>query len=206
MDETKMSKSLGNIFSVQQVVERGHRASALRYLLISTHYRKQLKFSWDSLAQAEEAMKRLMDFLARLETVSGKEAHPSTARRVAEAQQAFGAMIEDDLNIAGALGVMFDLVRALNSAIDGGDVGAPDVATIREAFDRFDRILGIVSLRSREDRNAGVPADEIARLIAERQDARRRRDFRRSDEIRDDLAARGIILEDTPAGTRWKLK
>ncbi|MBI4476377.1 MAG: cysteine--tRNA ligase, partial [Acidobacteria bacterium] len=79
MDETKMSKSLGNIFTVPQVIERGHRASALRYLLISTHYRKQLRFSWDSLGQAEEAMKRLMDFLARLDTVTGSAAHPATA-------------------------------------------------------------------------------------------------------------------------------
>ncbi|MBI3261632.1 MAG: cysteine--tRNA ligase [Acidobacteria bacterium] len=206
MDDTKMSKSLGNIFTVREVIDRGHRASALRYLLISTHYRKRLKFSWESLAQAEEAMRRLMDFLARLDNVASQGAHARTAQRVAEARQAFGSMIEDDLNTAGALGVLFDLVRTLNSAIDGGDVGKPDVATIREAFESFDRVLGIVALRRREEQQAGVPAAEIERLIAERQDARRRRDFRRGDEIRDRLAARGIILEDTPGGTRWKLK
>jgi cysteinyl-tRNA synthetase len=115
-------------------------------------------------------------------------------------------MLEDDLNTAGGLGVVFDLVRSLNAGIDSGEVGAADLPPIREAFEEFDRVLGVMALRRAEDADLGVPAAEIERLIAERQAARRRRDFREADRIRDELAASGVLLEDSAAGTRWKRK
>jgi cysteinyl-tRNA synthetase len=205
LDEEKMSKSLGNVFNVPDVVAKGFHASALRYLYISTHYRKQLKFSWASLQQAEEAVQRLVDFLGRLDTVIGAEAHPDTQRRVAEARATFGEHLEQDLNTAGALGVLFDLVRALNTAIDTGEVGRPDVEVIRDAFAYFDRILGVIGLRQAEDARAVPSAAEIEARIAERQAARRDRRFADADRIRQELAGRGIILEDGPAGTRWKV-
>jgi cysteinyl-tRNA synthetase len=205
IDEEKMSKSLGNVFNVPDLVKQGFRPSALRYLYISTHYRKQLKFSWASLQQAEEAVQRLADFLARLDSIRGGAAHEATQARVAAARTDFGAMLEQDLNTAGALGVLFDLVRALNTAIDAGEVGEPDAAVIREAFEDIDRILGVLALRRREDEAAAIPADQVERLIAERRAARSRRDFAEADRIRQALADRGIILEDTAAGTRWKV-
>jgi len=206
LDDQKMSKSLGNVFTVQDVLARGIRPSALRYLLLSTHYRKQLKFSWESLQQADEAVGRLRDFLARLDRVADTGAHPAVAERVAQASREFAAALEADLNTAGALGALFELVRALNAAIDEGQVGRADVPAIRAAFERFDQVLGVLALRAREEGQGAVDASEIDRLIEERHAARRRRDFAEADRLRTALETRGILLEDGPAGTRWKRK
>jgi cysteinyl-tRNA synthetase len=202
----KMSKSLGNVFTVPDVLERGYRASALRYLLLSVHYRKQLRFTWSSLAQAEEAVRRLTDFLARLEALGAGAMHPEIALCVADARSAFEVALADDLNTAGALGVVFDLVRTLNAAIDAGEVGEGDVPAIRDAFDAFDRVLGVVALRRAEEARPPVPVAEIERLIAERRAARARRDFAAADRIRGELDTQGVLLEDTAGGTRWKRK
>ena len=206
VDEQKMSKSLGNTYTIPDVVIRGYRPSAVRYLLLSAHYRKQLNFTWASLGQAEEALRRLTDFLVRLGTVAREGASGDIAARVGQARRDFADAMQDDLNTAAALGVVFELVRSLHSAIDAGQLGAGDVPGIRQAFDEFDRVLGVFSLRLAEDDQPPVPVEEIERLIEDRQGARRRREFAAADRIRDDLAARGVLLEDGTGGTRWKRK
>ena len=206
IDSEKMSKSLGNVYSVRDIIAKGHRASALRYLLVSTHYRKQLTFSWEGLEQAEAALTRLSDFIARLNTVREGPAHPEIAGRVATARADFKAMIASDLNVPGALGVIFDLVREMHAAMDQGGLGEPDAVLVQEAFYDFDKVLAVMALRLAEDAKPPVPVDEIERLITERRDARKARNFARADEIRAELDARGILLEDSAAGTRWKKK
>ena len=230
VENEKMSKSLGNVFTVPDVVARGHRPSALRYLLLSSHYRKQLNFTWTGIEQAEEALRRLTDFLDRLALVSepamaasSASASPGAARGAAgspggaggrtrgremveKARAAFGQALESDLNTAGALAAVFDLVRDANKAMDEHQLAPDDAAAVRKAFDDFDRVLGVVSLRRAEDAQPPVPIEEIERLIEERHAARRRRDFKAADDIRHSLAERGILLEDNPAGTRWKRK
>tara|TARA_B100000029_G_scaffold47330_1_gene43455 strand:+ start:566 stop:1912 length:1347 start_codon:yes stop_codon:yes gene_type:complete len=202
----KMSKSIGNVLSVQDILSQGWRASALRYVLLSTHYRKQLRFTWDSLAQAEESLRRLMDCLGRLDAVTEVGGSAGLVQRVESACEAFDVRMSDDLNTPGALGVMFELVRDVNAAVDDGTVGVEDALVVRKAFDKFDEVLGVIALRRAEDEQPPVDVAEIERLVEERSTARRNRDFSLSDRIRDDLDARGVILEDTPAGTRWKRK
>ncbi|MEQ1730695.1 MAG: cysteine--tRNA ligase [Vicinamibacterales bacterium] len=206
VDDEKMSKSLGNTHTIPDIIKSGQRPSAVRYLLLSSHYRKQLNFTWESLQQAEEALRRLADCLARVAAVAAPGSHPEITTRVDEARTQFGEAMRNDLNTAAALGAMFELVRSLNSAVDAGQLGSGDAPVIRQAFDEFDQVLGILSLRHAEDEQPPVPVEEIERAIEARHAARRARDFAEADRIRQDLASRGVLLEDSAAGTRWKRK
>ena len=206
VENEKMSKSLGNVYTLPDVLARGHRASALRYLLLSSHYRKQLNFTWAGMEQAEESLRRIVDCLARLETVSSDQGSATVQASIDKARAAFRDALLDDLNTAAGLAAIFDLVRDLNAAIDAKDIGRDDADAARRAIDEFDCVLGVVTLRRAEDAQPPVPVDEIERLIEERKTARTRRDFAAADGIRNSLAERGILLEDNPGGTRWKRK
>src|SRR5436190_8680824 len=119
VENEKMSKSLGNVYTLPDVIARGHRPSALRYLLLSSHYRKQLNFTWAGMEQAEESLRRIVDCLARLEAVTDAPVEPGAmAEVIARTQQAFRQALESDLNTAAALGAIFDFVRDVNAAID----------------------------------------------------------------------------------------
>jgi len=204
VDNQKMSKSVGNVYTVQDVLDKGFRLSALRYILLSGYYRKQLNFTWTGLEQAEESLRRLMDFLGRVEALAAGGAHAEVTARVKEAVDGFDAAMRDDLNTAAGLAAIFDLVRSLNIAMDAKGVGKGDAPEVLAAFNHFDRVLGILSLRRAEDATPPIPLAEIDAAIQARQEARRRRDFGEADRIRQDLLAKGVILEDNPQGTRWK--
>jgi cysteinyl-tRNA synthetase len=204
VDNQKMSKSVGNFHTVQDVLDRGFRLSALRYILLSGYYRKQLNFTWTGLEQAEESLRRITDFLGRVGGLSGGGAHPEVATRVQAAVEAFDAALSEDLNTSAGLGELFDLIRALNIAMDAKQVGEADAPAITAAFDHFDDVLGILALRHAEEAQPPIPQAEIDAGIQARQDARRRRDFAEADRIRQELLDKGVILEDGPKGTRWK--
>ena len=206
VENEKMSKSLGNVYTLGEITERHHRPSALRYLLLSSHYRKQLNFTWTGMDQAEEAVRRIVGCLDRLDTVEGDVSHPRVPEVIEAARQRFKDALEDDLNTAAALAAVFDLVRDVNAAVDAHEISVAEAAAVRGAFDDFDRVLGVIGLRRAEDAQPTVPVEEIEQLIEDRRAARQRRDFAAADRIRAELAERGILLEDNAGGTRWKKK
>ena len=211
VENEKMSKSVGNVYTVPDVVAKGYRPSALRYLLLSSHYRKQLNFTWTGIEQAEEALRRVVDLLAKLDdmtraTGAGDVRNAALDEAVGRARDAFRDALASDLNTAAGLAAVFDLVREGNTAIAARKMSAADARVVRDAIEDFDRVLGVIALRRAEDATPDVPVNEIEQLIDERKAAKQRREFARADEIRTSLADRGILLEDTPAGTRWKKK
>jgi cysteinyl-tRNA synthetase len=204
----KMSKSLGNVFNLQDIVEQGFRPSALRFLYLGVHYRKQLRFSWTAMTQAEESMRRLIDFLARVEPIAALSppVRDEIAARLQRAKDEFAEFMRADLNTSGAIAVIFDLVREINAAIDDSQLGGGDARAVLDTFGHFDQVLGVLALRRAEDAQPPVPIEEIDQLIEARRAARLARNFAEADRIRKDLDGRGIVLEDTGSTTRWKRK
>jgi cysteinyl-tRNA synthetase len=206
VDDQKMSKSLGNVYTLSDITARGFRPSALRYLLLSAHYRKQLNFTFTGMQQAEEALRRLIDCLDRMAAVTRPGSHAALQQSAADARQAFDDALSDDLNTSAGLAAMFDLVRVVNTAIDQGQIGQADAAVLEQTFAHFDDVLGVMGLRRAEDREPPIPEAEILAAIEARQAARRARQFAEADRIREDMAARGVLFEDSAEGTRWKRK
>ncbi len=209
----KMSKSLGNFYTLRELFEQGHKPSSIRFLLASVPYRRQLTFSLDGLQQAASSVERLRNFVRRLKTEKFPAGQSETmAARIAQAQEDFDKGLADDLNTAQALAAMFDLVREVNTAIDRGEFKQGDVPAVLAAMERSDAIFDLLTdndaekLRALgiEGKTAAISDAEIETLVAERQAARKRRDFKQADAIRQQLADRGIILEDTKdGGVRW---
>jgi len=206
VDGQKMAKSLGNFYTLKELVAQGRDPRAIRYLLLSVHYRQKLNFTFEALDAAAAALARVDDLKLRLETATeaGEERGDVAALAAALADE-FAAALADDLNTSGALGALFKFVKGVNVAVDGGRLGRGDRERIVAALADADRVLGVLDGAAWQGGVTSGPADaEVERLIEERQAARRGRDFRRADEIRDQLAADGVVLEDTPGGTRWK--
>jgi cysteinyl-tRNA synthetase len=212
----KMSKSLGNFYTLRDLFAKGYKPSTIRFLLASVPYRKQLNFTFDGLQQAASSVERLRNFAARLR----QEKFPAGeqtgfAVRVQRAEKEFDAGLSDDLNTAQALAAVFDLVRETNIAMDKGEFRQGGVAAVEAFLAKFDRVFAVLADTDAEKLRAlgygaesGGPGDaEIEALVAERDAARKRRDFAASDRIRRQLADRGILLEDTKdGGVRWKRK
>jgi cysteinyl-tRNA synthetase len=202
IDDVTMSKSKGNFFTFRDLREQGYSPLAIRYLLLSVPYRKQLNFTFEGLQGAESTIERLKNF-RRLVTES-KTAEGSNTDAKGTIDRALGdfeAAMDDDLNTAAALAAIHDMVREINSIIARGELHSQDRQAVLEAISKFDSVLGIFGAESTE-----ILDDVIEALIAERQESRRNRNFARSDEIRDLLAEKGIVLEDTKDGVRWKRK
>jgi cysteinyl-tRNA synthetase len=202
VDGKKMSKSEGNFYTVRDLTEKGFSADAIRYLLLSVPYSTQLNFTLDGLKGAESAIENLRNFRRRVKEIDGSaESLPRVQEALTRAREEFEAAMNNDLNTSGALAAMFELRRDINTAIDEDEFGEADKASVLALLASFDSVLGILG----EDKVETLEA-EVESLIEERYAARKNRDFARADQIRNDLAERGIILEDTPQGTKWKKK
>ena len=228
----KMAKSAGNFFTVRDLVLMGHKPSSIRLLLMMVPHSKQLNFTFDGLTQAANSVERLRNFKRRLETSSFAEGeNPAVTEIAKKTSQEMTAGLNDNLNTARALGAIFDMVRDVNAAADAGDVRKGDVPGLLKVMKQFEEIFPVladddppkvratvewakaegladrISAETAELAKAATLSDEeIERLVAEHSQARKARDFARSDAIRAQLAENGIILENTKDGVRWKRK
>jgi cysteinyl-tRNA synthetase len=200
----KMAKSKKNFYTLRELLDQGKSPQAIRYLLLSTHYRKQLNFTMEGLAQASSALNRIAEFIFRLKEGELPPGSSDISKATQQASEQFEAGLDDDLNTPRALGALFELIRQANAALDSRKLMADDRARILEWLDVVNDRLAIIPSAVPTDSVADADVAEIERLVAERNEARRNRDFARSDRIRQELTDRGVIIEDTREGVRWR--
>ena len=229
VDGRKMSKSEGNFYTLRDLLLKGYKASAIRLALISVPYRHQLNFTFEGLTEATNAIDRLRTFVTRLTKATLADGSTPALQAVADkAEAAYLAALENDLNTAEARAPIFELVRMVNSALDAGTVLTGDRERVLAVLAKFDAVFAVIADSDAGPTKAalawaeshgmmdkvapellvqdGLTDEQIEGLIAERNTARKQRNFKRSDEIRDELAAKGIVIEDAKDGVRWKRK
>ena len=208
VDNTKMSKSLGNFFTVRDVAEK-YGYEPIRFLMISAHYRSPINYSYDAIEQCKASLARLytcrdsLDFANENATVQENAEKDTAVFEFIKAHEtAFDEAMEDDLNTADAIAALFNLTRDINTAVN--DEVAPSKKACEAMIESFDKLCGILGLVY--NRKKDSLDEEIEALIAQRAEARKNRDFATADRIRDELKSRNIILEDTPQGVKWHIE
>lgn len=208
VDGQKMSKSLGNQFTLQDLIDRGYSPRAIRYLILSVHYRQKINFTFDSLDAAAGALRRVDEMRFRLASAAEKGGpDPGLAAAAERLPREFAAALAEDLNAAAGLAALFVFVKEVNVAVEERRLGDGDRERIFAALKDVDRVLDVLDPAAwpgEGDEGADADSEEIERLIHQRDEARQCRDFKESDRLRDELSGRGVVLEDTPQGTRWK--
>lgn len=202
VDGHRMSKSANNFYTLRDLIEKGYPSVAVRYMLIATHYRQQLNFVIDGLEAARKALGRYNDFIVNLADFSGGEDSGGESEKYIEKLiSGFEESLDDDLNISGAMGAVFDFIRDINRLKAENRLSVAERDKALETFRKIDTVLNFTYQNKEESLDS-----EIEDLIQQRTDARKNKDYALSDKIRDDLIARGIVLEDTPQGVKWKRK
>ncbi len=198
VDGSKMAKSTGTQYVLEDVQERGHSVRALRYLLMSIHYRQPMNFTWESVGAAEDTVRSLDAMVRGIVEEASRPDAPEIALAADRAGRDFLGALEDDLNVSSALSAVHEFRTVVNRQ---GPMSPADAARVRERIASFDTVLGLDLLAQAAEQ--AIPDAEVESLLAERVAARKAKDWARADAIRDELTRRGIVLEDTPQGLRW---
>jgi cysteinyl-tRNA synthetase len=196
VDGQKMSKSLGNFYTLPDVLEKGYTGREVRYALMRVHYRTQLNFTWEGMNESRQALSRIDDWLERLHETAGGRIDPPKADKVyLQPGEQFEQALDDDLNISAALGFLFESIRQTNRAQDRNELGSGSANAWLKWWERVNSVLAI------QPEAASLPV-AIAALAEARVQARLAKDWRKSDELRDELSARGWEARDTKEGQR----
>ncbi|MFW6110448.1 MAG: cysteine--tRNA ligase [Thermoproteota archaeon] len=198
----KMSKSRGNFYTLRDLEAKGYEVKAVRYLLISTHYRQQLNFTFEGLEAAENAVNRLKNFVYRLKGANGGGCEEKVRGLMEEAQRLFEEAMDDDLNISLGLAAIFDFVRGINKLMDEDLISEHDAEMVYQLMMDFDKVLGVIGKTEKE----GELPQKAKELIRKREELRKDREWEKADEIRKKLGDMGIIIEDTPQGVKWRFR
>ncbi len=197
VDGKKMSKSLGNFYTLRDLLDKGYTGAEVRYLLLATHYRTQLNFTFDGLEAARQTLARIADFVHRLRSAS---APSGPAAPIDEARTAFKAALGDDLNISVALAALFDFMKKINTLIDKGQLTSAEATATLDFLKELNTVLAVLPL---EEKALEIPA-EVTAAFEKRQAARAAKDWEEADKQRDYIQAQGYLIEDSPTGTRVK--
>jgi cysteinyl-tRNA synthetase len=195
----KMAKRLGNFYTLRDLLAKGYDPLAIRYLLLSTHYRQQFNFTFEGLTAAKSAIERLSNLQRRLQDANGKPSEEKLELLMDKATTCFNTAMNDDLNVSVALAALFDFVRDVNNLMDSGNLSKSEAVKVHALIAGFDTVLGVIPKPTEET----LPP-EAAELIKKREEARKAKDWKASDSLRQQLKEMGITIEDTAQGTRWK--
>lgn len=198
----RMAKSLGNYYTVRDLTAKGYEPKAIRYLLLATHYRQQVNFTFEGLEAAKNTVDRLTNFVHRLSEANGKGSGEKVRLLIEKVRNGFEGAMDDDLNISGALAALFDFVREINNLVDESVLSKAESKEIVKLMLSFDKVLGIIG----EVEGQEKLSKEAQQLIVKRDEARKAKDWKTADDIRLQLRAMGIIVEDTSQGVKWRIE
>jgi cysteinyl-tRNA synthetase len=200
VDNKKMSKSLGNFYTLRDLLQKGYTGPQIRYMLLQTHYKTQLNFTFEGLDGVKHTLQRFQDFIFRMQEVKAEQSEAMVMPILEKTLITFAKALADDLNISKALAAIFDMIREINSLCDEGHVSKQEADKVIQLMQRFDTVLGVLQF---ENQNSEIPV-ELVEALENRLEARRNKNWNKADELRDYIFSRGYLIEDTPTGARLK--
>jgi cysteinyl-tRNA synthetase len=198
----KMAKRLGNFYTLRDLLKKECDPSAIRYLLLSTHYRQQFNFTFEGLEAAKSAIERLSNVMRRLQDANGTSSSEKASELISRIEKCFGDAMDDDLNVSMGLASLFDFVRDINNLLDANAVNKQEATRAYEFLSGVNKVLGVVGEIKKEP---ALP-NEARELVTKREEARKAKDWKTADALRQQLKAMGIVIEDTAQGVRWRVE